>query len=74
MNNGNSYLEIKQSPELSGDISLYGAKNAVLVIMASLLLTSGKSRLKNVPGSSDVLHMIKLLESLGAVVCFDQEM
>lgn len=72
MSNGNSYLEIKQSPELSGDVSLYGAKNAVLVIMASLLLTSGKSRLKNVPGSSDVLHMIKLLESLGAVVVFDQ--
>lgn len=73
MSNGNSYLEIKQSPELSGDISLYGAKNAVLVIMASLLLTSGKSRLRNVPGSSDVTHMIKLLESLGAVISFYQE-
>jgi UDP-N-acetylglucosamine 1-carboxyvinyltransferase len=72
MSNGNNYLEIKQSPELSGDVSLYGAKNAVLVIMASFLLTSGKSHLKNVPGSSDVLHMIKLLESLGAVVVFDQ--
>lgn len=71
MSNGNSYLEIKQSPELSGDVSLYGAKNAVLVIMASLLLTSGKSRLKNVPASSDVLHMIKLLESLGAEIVFD---
>ncbi len=67
------YLEIKQSPELSGDVSLFGAKNAVLVIMASLLLTRGESRLKNVPASSDVLHMIKLLESLGASIHFNRE-
>ncbi len=73
MSSGNMYVEIKQSPELSGEVSLYGAKNAVLVIMASLLLTSGKSLLKNVPASSDVLHMITLLESLGAVISFDHE-
>jgi UDP-N-acetylglucosamine 1-carboxyvinyltransferase len=54
-------------------VSLYGAKNAVLVIMASLLLTNGKSILKNVPVSSDVLHMIALLESLGAIITFDQD-
>lgn len=66
------YLQISNSPELSGSISLYGAKNAVLVAMASLLLTTGKSRLKNVPASSDVKHMIQLLESLGAFVSFDQ--
>lgn len=66
------YLKINQSPELSGEISLYGAKNAVLVIMASLLLTRGKSCLHNVPASSDVLHMIKLLNSLGAEVNFDR--
>ncbi len=65
------YLKVKQSPKLSGEISLFGAKNAVLVIMASLLLTTGKSRLKNVPASSDIFHMIKLLHSLGAQVHFD---
>lgn len=65
------YLKVKQSLKLSGEISLFGAKNAVLVIMASLVLTSGKSRLKNVPASSDIFHMIKLLRALGAQVHFD---
>ncbi len=68
-----SHLEIKKSPELSGEISLYGAKNAVLVIMASLLLTRGVSRLYNVPASTDIMYMITLLRSLGADVLFDHE-
>jgi UDP-N-acetylglucosamine 1-carboxyvinyltransferase len=67
------YLKINQSRALSGEVSLFGAKNAVLVIMASLLLTNGKSRLHNVPVSSDVLHMMKLLQLLGAHVYFDME-
>ena len=36
--------------------------------MASLVLTSGKNRLTNVPFSEDVRHMIRLLTSLGAEV------
>ena len=67
------YLLAKQGGPLQGEISLGGAKNAVLVIMASLVLTRGTSRLKNVPASSDVLHMIDLLRSLGAHVSFDQK-
>ncbi len=68
------YLKINESPELSGEVSLFGAKNAVLVIMASLLLTNGKSRLRNVPASSDVLQMITLLRSLGAHIEFDRQL
>ena len=67
------YLLAKQGGPLQGELSLGGAKNAVLVIMASLLLTRGTSRLKNVPASSDVLHMMELLRSLGAHVSFDQK-
>lgn len=70
----NSFFQIEQSLGLKGEVSLVGAKNAVLVIMASMLLTSGKSRLCNVPASSDVFQMIKLLEQLGAVIMFDQEL
>jgi len=69
----NEYIVVKQSLGLNGKADLVGAKNAVLVIMASLILTSGKSRLTNVPCSADVLQMIKLLESLGAQVFFDKE-
>lgn len=66
------YLEITPSGSLKGSVALSGAKNAVLVIMASLILTSGRSCLKNVPTSDDVYHFITLLRSLGAEVFFDE--
>lgn len=69
----NEYILVEQSLNLSGQASLVGAKNAVLVIMASLVLADGESKLYNVPKSQDVLNMIKLLESLGARVFFDAE-
>lgn len=69
----NEYIVVERSLGLSGQAELIGAKNAVLVIMASLILTSGKSKLKNVPCSRDVLHMIALLESLGAHLFFDKQ-
>ncbi|HLC06844.1 MAG TPA: UDP-N-acetylglucosamine 1-carboxyvinyltransferase [Candidatus Babeliales bacterium] len=58
---------------LSGTVELAGAKNAVLVTIASLVLTTGKSVLHNVPVSADVFEMIELLRHLGAVVFFDTE-
>lgn len=67
-----TYLHIEQSQPIVGQTALFGAKNAVLVIMVSLLLTHGKSRLMNVPASADVLHMIILLSELGAEIHFDQ--
>jgi len=67
----NEQIVVEQSSALNGEISLAGAKNAVLVIIASLVLTNGKSRLKNVPCSQDVLHMIALLKELGATIFFD---
>lgn len=65
-------LVIEKSPALSGSLELNGAKNAVLVIMASLLLTKGTSVLRRVPISDDVFAMIKLLRSCGADVSFDE--
>lgn len=64
-------LIINQSPHLQGQVDLSGAKNAVLVIMSSLILTEGKSVLTNVPCSDDVLQMAQLLTDLGAKVNFD---
>lgn len=69
----NEYLVVHQSLNLKGTASIVGAKNAVLPIMASLILTQGESVIGNVPDSSDVLQMIKLLESLGASVFFDRD-
>lgn len=69
----NTHIIVKQSLNLQGEIQLVGAKNAVLVIMASLILTDGVSILTNVPCSDDVLHMIVLLRDLGAQISFFEE-
>ena len=69
----NSYLLVEQSLGLSGQAHTHGAKNAVLVIIASLILTQGKSKLANVPCSDDVLQMIRLLQELGASVSYTPE-
>ncbi|MDR3550919.1 MAG: UDP-N-acetylglucosamine 1-carboxyvinyltransferase [Candidatus Babeliales bacterium] len=66
----NAHIIVEQSLGLHGTSELVGAKNAVLVIIASLVLTRGKSTLTNVPHSEDVLNMIALLEDLGAKVQF----
>lgn len=70
--NGASVI-IEQSPPLRGEASLAGAKNAVLVIMASLILTEGKSRLTSVPASDDVFQMMALLKHLGVDLRFDPQ-
>jgi UDP-N-acetylglucosamine 1-carboxyvinyltransferase len=66
-------LIISTSPALSGEVLLSGAKNAVLPIIASLILTSGVSTLSNVPASHDVYQMIELLKNLGAQIHFDAQ-
>ena len=69
-----SVLVIQQSLGLQGQTELVGAKNAVLVIMASLILTEGISVLKNVPYSDDVIQMMQLLQDLGADVYYKPEL
>ena len=69
----NDFIRVNQSLNLNGKINLSGAKNAALPIMASLILTKGKSELSNVPDSSDINQMIQLLSDLGAKVLFDSE-
>lgn len=69
----NEYLLVKKSPPLSGSADLVGAKNAVLVIITSLVLTNGISVLENVPNSADVRLMIKLMEELGAHITFEAD-
>lgn len=73
MSINNGYILVEQSLNLSGTATLFGAKNAALPIMASLILTSGKSILHNVPNSADIREMIELLEDLGAKINFDKE-
>lgn len=68
-----STFSIETTQPFSGETYILGAKNSALVIMASLLLIDGVSRLSNIPFSADVMCMIRLLEELGAVVTIHLE-
>ena len=50
---------------LRGTVSISGAKNAVLPMMAAALLAEGRFRLRNVPDLRDVSTMSHLLLGLG---------
>ena len=54
--------------KLQGEISVHGAKNSVLPILAATLLIKGVSIIHNVPDLSDVDASVKILEYLGAKV------
>jgi len=61
-------LLIKGGVPLHGEVSISGAKNAVLPIMAATLLTREKCVIRRVPNLSDVQFMGRILSSLGATV------
>src|SRR5665809_8606 len=56
---------------LRGEVSVVGAKNSALKLMAGALLAVGKTRLTNVPAILDVTIMAELLRRLGCVVDYD---
>ena len=59
---------------LVGSVTIEGAKNAVLPLLAATVLASeGKTVLKNVPILSDVFTMNQVVRGLNAKVNFDQE-
>ncbi len=67
----NDFILVKKSVPLTGEVLVSGAKNSALPILASLVLTSGISILKNVPHLTDIESMVSLLEQLGAVIDAD---
>jgi len=67
-------LLIKRSGPLRGTVSVNGAKNAVLPIMAACLLSDEPSTIERVPQVSDVVTMVEILRRLGveAALSHDQ--
>lgn len=61
---------IKGGIPLHGEVTISGAKNAVLPLMAATLLTSEPCIIRRVPDLSDVRFMGEILKSLGASVQF----
>lgn len=66
-------FRVQGGASLRGDVSIEGAKNSVLKLMAVTLLAPGKSTINNVPDIADVSMMIELLESLGCSVSHDRQ-
>ena len=64
-------LLIKGGVPLHGDVTVSGAKNAVLPILAATLLTPEKCVIRRVPDLTDVHFMAEILTSLGAQVKVD---
>src|SRR3989339_691690 len=63
-------LVIEGGIPLKGIVTVSGAKNSVLPLLAACLLTNERCRIKNVPNLRDVSTMIKILRSLGATAEF----
>ncbi len=61
-------LRIRGGAGLSGDVTIGGAKNACLPILAATLLSPGTHEIDNVPDLADVHTTIELLQTFGAEV------
>lgn len=61
-------IVIEGGKRLHGRVSVKGAKNAALPIMAACILTHGPSKIKGIPNIADVRFMVELLRRLGMTV------
>jgi len=59
---------VRGGTRLSGEISVAGAKNSVLKLMAVALMAEGRTTLTNCPSISDVPAMADVLRHLGCTV------
>ncbi len=67
-------LIINGGKPLHGEVTISGAKNAALPIMAATLLASDNVTISNVPHLKDVTTMMELLGQLGAQLVVDEKM
>lgn len=66
-------FNIRGGVPLQGEVTIGGAKNSVLPIMAATLLTSETCVIRRVPNLSDVKFMGEILRSLGAEAKFEKD-
>lgn len=66
-------LRIKGGIPLKGEISISGAKNAALPILAATLLTDAPVTLSNIPHLNDITTLLNLLGKLGAEFTFNEK-
>ena len=67
------YFRIQGGRRLNGRVTVEGAKNAALPLMAASLLTTGRVRLTNVGPLADIRNLGQLLDRLGVHVHFGDD-
>ena len=65
MNSPADRIVVRRSGPLQGEITVPGAKNSVLKLMAATLMADGGYELTNVPDIADVRTMAELLAAIG---------
>ncbi len=66
-------FKIQGGETLRGEVSIGGAKNAVLKLLAATILVKGKTKIYNVPQLTDVEIMLNVLSDLGASYIYDKK-
>jgi UDP-N-acetylglucosamine 1-carboxyvinyltransferase len=66
-------LKIRGGKTLNGSVTISGAKNAALPIIAASLLTEGALALTNVPQLNDIGTMVRLLAQMGVTATREQD-
>ena len=67
-------LSIEGGASLSGQVTISGAKNAALPILAGTLLAGEPVTISNVPHLKDVTTMLSLLQMMGVQVTVDDQL
>ena len=67
-------LIIKGLNPAQGEVTISGAKNSVLKLMAASLLAADKCIIHNVPELTDVEIMLEVLNGLGAITSYDKKL
>lgn len=64
-------IRVPGGKSLRGEVTVGGAKNSALKLMAAALLAPGRTVIENVPRITDILIMAEVLRRLGCDVAFD---
>ncbi len=64
---------IKGGYPLKGEVSIGGAKNAVLKLLAASIITKGQTKIYNVPELTDVNIMLEVINGLGVKTNYDKK-
>ena len=66
-------FKIQGGETLKGEVSIGGAKNSVLKLLAAAILVKGCTKIYNVPQLTDVTIMLQVLSELGAKLDYNKE-